>query len=359
MTRKTWVKTLAVGLFAWGITFPSGLRLSRAAAQDEAPPATRTVTTPDEPSAPAEPETPEPAPAEPQPPEPEAPETKSPRLPLQAGEVLYEGTVESVSFANRRFTLRATSFTLPDGSQTQLTVPLYRVVHFDPAKPVAAAPYPVDGTEPRWVSGGLVWTRHAVAVVCPAAAEGQELEARLIELGEVQTLVAAPPGPAPEATTYFSGVMEHVAASGLRNGPKLGVTDFSGRTPRAANPNSDHPRGLALDFMVGRNAKRGDLVAAFFEANMGVENVAYIIWKDHLVHPGARTDWAKLPVDYGPGMTARHMDHVHVSFLAQPLTPGPWLTPRLVQAASSASGPTARRTRRKRSPATRALKSRR
>ena len=306
--------------------------------QDQAPePDENTSTIPLEPEAPTQP----PAVAEP----------VGPRLPLQEGDVLYEGTIEAISFAERRFTLRATSLALPDGTQTPLTLPRYRTVQFDPQQQIAAAPYPLDGTIPRWVSAGLLWTRRAVAVVAPGPETKPVLHARIIEMGEVQNAYASGTGAIPAASTYFNGVREHVAATGLRLGPKLGITELGGVSARPSNPNSDHPRGLALDFMVGRNARRGDAVAAFFEANMGLENVAYIIWKDTLVYPGARTNWAALPVDYGPGMTARHMDHVHVSFLEQPLTPGPWLTADLRQHAKLASrggGQRAKTSKRKR-----------
>ncbi|RYG69192.1 hypothetical protein EON80_10255 [bacterium] len=252
-----------------------------------------------------------------------------PRIPLQNGEIMVEGIVQSVSFAHQEMAVLVSSITLPSGQQSTLDVPTLKTIAFDPRQMSAAAPYPSDGSLPHWVSSSGIWPNYRVAVVGLDSGPGQPMRATFIELGSQLKKTLPSVLPTPPLTVFFNGVYEHVAATGLRVGPMFGITDIGGKANRGSST-SDHPRGLALDFMVGKNAKLGDTVAAYFESSAGLENVKYIIWKDHLVYPGARTDWAALPVDYGPGMTLRHMDHVHVSFQEKPLVAGPYLTDAMI-----------------------------
>jgi hypothetical protein len=253
----------------------------------------------------------------------------APRIPMQPGEIMLEGIVQSVSLTKQELQLLVTSFTLPDGKQSTLDTPRLKTIGFDASQMIAAAPYPTDGTQPHWISNRNIWPTYRLAAIGPDTGTGNPMTANFIELGP-KGLVAGTPGTSkPPVTIFFNGVPEHVAATGLRVGDLFGIGTIGGKAARGSST-SDHPRGLALDFMVGRDAKLGDTVAAYFEASAGLENVRYIIWKDHLVYPGAHTDWAKLPVDYGPKMTLRHMDHVHVSFLEKPTLPGPYLTDELL-----------------------------
>lgn len=276
-----------------------------------------------------------PFPVEPTFPQAPAPEQVAPpRIPLESNEIMLEGVVLSVSPTQGEMIMQVMSFTLPNGHQSAIDEPRFKTIHFDPNVMIAAAPYPSDGAAPQWVSSRLLWPMLQVAVVGVDSGTGNDMTANLIEMG-AKSRLKGPEQPASPRTVFFSGVPEHVAGTGLRVGQAFGITDIGGRAARG-KASSDHPRGLALDFMVGRNATLGDAVASYFEANAGIENVRYIIWKDHLVYPGARTDWAKLAVDYGPGMTVRHMDHVHVSFLEKPTIPGPYLTDEMLSKAKVA-----------------------
>lgn len=79
--------------------------------------------------------------------------------------------------------------------------------------------------------------------------------------------------------------------------------------------NSDHPKGLALDFMVGNDMAKGDQIAAYMQANWHVYSVQYIIWKEHIWNESRASEgWRQMP-DRG-SITANHFDHVHVSFQA-------------------------------------------
>lgn len=87
----------------------------------------------------------------------------------------------------------------------------------------------------------------------------------------------------------FNGVEPHVAAAGDHLQEKFGVDDIGGVAERPGNPTSDHPRGLALDFMV--DSSTGDALAAYAEENTEALGINYILWQ-----------------------TEDHYDHVHISF---------------------------------------------
>jgi hypothetical protein len=70
---------------------------------------------------------------------------------------------------------------------------------------------------------------------------------------------------------------------------------------------SDHPDGLALDFMVDRAT--GDALAACALENKEALGVTYVIWRQRMNDGGG---WDRME-DRG-GATANHFDHVHVSF---------------------------------------------
>lgn len=73
---------------------------------------------------------------------------------------------------------------------------------------------------------------------------------------------------------------------------------------------SDHPKGLALDFMCPNDSSKGDQVAEYFRTNAAKYGVKYVIWKQHIWNIGG-SDHAM--EDRG-SVTENHFDHVHVSF---------------------------------------------
>lgn len=94
-------------------------------------------------------------------------------------------------------------------------------------------------------------------------------------------------------------------------GPKFGVNSILGVGSRGNV--SDHPKGLALDFMCSKSA--GDGIAAYAVANHASLNITYVIWRQRIWsinNPG----WRSMEDRGSP--TANHMDHVHISFLASP-----------------------------------------
>lgn len=90
-------------------------------------------------------------------------------------------------------------------------------------------------------------------------------------------------------------------------GPKYGIKTIYGVGPGSV-ANSDHPKGLALDFMINNipNGKSvGDALAADVLANRGAYNVTYVIWYKRI---NTGSGWRTYT---GP---RDHTDHVHVSF---------------------------------------------
>lgn len=101
----------------------------------------------------------------------------------------------------------------------------------------------------------------------------------------------------PCPTEGFGGVKPHVAEAGYHLMAVFGIpeSDVGGVASRPGNPTSDHPRGLALDFMV--DTSTGNALAAYAEENSEALGINYIIWQE-----------------------PAHYDHVHISFNANPGT---------------------------------------
>ena len=70
---------------------------------------------------------------------------------------------------------------------------------------------------------------------------------------------------------------------------------------------SDHPKGLALDFMTSSKAK-GDAIAAYAISNADRLGITYVIWYRRIWENGA---WKAYHGSSNP-----HTDHVHISFSA-------------------------------------------
>ncbi len=102
-------------------------------------------------------------------------------------------------------------------------------------------------------------------------------------------------------------VKPHVAAAASKYGPAYGITDIGGFGGGSV-PGSDHPKGLALDFMVSAkkadSKKRGDALAAALLAD---PQVKYVIWDKRIDNKDGK-GWHSYS---GP---SDHTDHVHASF---------------------------------------------
>lgn len=107
--------------------------------------------------------------------------------------------------------------------------------------------------------------------------------------------------------TYLLGaVKSHVKMVADTLGAKYGIKTIYGIGPGSI-AGSDHPKGLALDFMVPNKAT-GDSIASDLIANAGPYAVKYIVWWHNSWNP-KRGTWEKYTSTTNP-----HTDHVHVSF---------------------------------------------
>jgi hypothetical protein len=109
---------------------------------------------------------------------------------------------------------------------------------------------------------------------------------------------------------YRLGQVEaHVRKAADYFGERHGISNIGGWRAKGSVPGSDHPKGLALDYMT-RSKSKGDALARDLIANAKAWNVKYVIWWRQIWHPGK--GWS----DYdGP---SDHTDHVHASFLDKP-----------------------------------------
>jgi hypothetical protein len=106
-------------------------------------------------------------------------------------------------------------------------------------------------------------------------------------------------------TSVLGPAKSHVRAAAQQLGCVFGRPDMHGVAGRAGA--SDHPAGLAVDFMVDRST--GDALASCALANMDALGIKYVIWEQRINHGNG---WK--PMEDRGGDTANHFDHVHISF---------------------------------------------
>lgn len=109
------------------------------------------------------------------------------------------------------------------------------------------------------------------------------------------------------STAGFGGVKPHVAKAGHYLQRRFGVRSVGGVGQRANA--SDHPKGLALDFMTYSDLAKGDALVNYLTPRAGHFGVKYIIWKQRI---NSGSGWRGM-ADRG-SVTANHFDHPHVSF---------------------------------------------
>lgn len=104
----------------------------------------------------------------------------------------------------------------------------------------------------------------------------------------------------------FGAVKRHVARIGSELRCRFDIDTVIGRGSRGIG-GSDHPKGLALDFMTARGP--GDKLANYAVANMDDLRISYVIWRQRI---NFGNGWKGME-DRGNN-TANHFDHVHISF---------------------------------------------
>lgn len=118
------------------------------------------------------------------------------------------------------------------------------------------------------------------------------------------------PSPTKVALRHYNvgQVRPHVQEAANEIGTLFGVESIGGFGYRGYG-GSDHPQGLALDFMVGRST--GDAIVEYVFKHRDRLRVTYVIWRQQInAFDGRGWRWME---DRG-STTANHYDHVHVSF---------------------------------------------
>lgn len=102
-------------------------------------------------------------------------------------------------------------------------------------------------------------------------------------------------------------VKSWVASAADLLGVAHGIRTVGGYRTSSTVPNSDHPKGLALDFMTSSKTQ-GDALAADAVSNATSLGVKYVIWWHQIWTPSQ--GWHPYSLD----SDNPHTDHVHVSF---------------------------------------------
>lgn len=131
----------------------------------------------------------------------------------------------------------------------------------------------------------------------------------------------------------LGAVKPWVQAAAEEVGSKYSVATIYGVGQRSGP--SDHPKGLALDFMVGTDEAKGDAIAAYIIANWDRLGVSYLIWKQR-IKSSKTGPW--VPMEDRGGVTENHFDHDHVSFNNRQPTGGGPIVDVLAGASSSGTG---------------------
>lgn len=118
-------------------------------------------------------------------------------------------------------------------------------------------------------------------------------------------VAAATPAGCTPPTSGLGPVKSWVRAAAVLLGCRFDVPTMFGVAGRSSA--SDHPAGLAVDFMVDRAT--GDRLAACALKNAEALGVKYVIYRQRI---NTGNGWEAME-DRGSA-TANHMDHVHISF---------------------------------------------
>ncbi|MCZ2829001.1 LysM domain-containing protein [Modestobacter sp. VKM Ac-2986] len=161
----------------------------------------------------------------------------------------------------------------------------------------------VIGDDPNRLRIGQVLTIGGGAAPAAPSASGQASRgADRVVAAPVALLTGAP---TPSSTSYASWA-PHVRPVVAEVAGRFGVGTVLTR------PGHSPSQELAADFMVHRDAAKGDAVAQYVIDNAARFRVDYVIWQQRIYLPSSGT-WRAMADRGSP--TANHMDHPHVSFL--------------------------------------------
>lgn len=101
------------------------------------------------------------------------------------------------------------------------------------------------------------------------------------------------------------------------------IYGYSYRYIAGTNTLSNHAKGLALDFMVYGDRKKGNAIAKWFVDNPNVFGVTEIIWYDKIITASRASEGWRTYGDPGSSnATQQHRDHPHISFSENKSSPG-------------------------------------
>jgi hypothetical protein len=143
--------------------------------------------------------------------------------------------------------------------------------------------------------------QNALGLSAGLQSQGAMWDAQAAQLGMQQGIINSGQGNA-----GLSGRESPNTANAARFAAQQWGIQVGGWRAKGSVPNSDHPKGLADDFMI-RSAAQGGQIAAYFQANAAQWGVKYIIW-DRMINTLDGRGWRPYT---GPNP---HTDHVHVSF---------------------------------------------
>lgn len=112
---------------------------------------------------------------------------------------------------------------------------------------------------------------------------------------------------------HLKGIAPDVGRAADELGSKFGIKTIYGLGAGSV-PGSDHPKGLALDYMISNTSNghgRGTSLANYITANAASLNIKYVIWNHYIWYPGGR---GHTPGWHKYNGSNPHTDHVHVSF---------------------------------------------
>lgn len=150
-----------------------------------------------------------------------------------------------------------------------------------------------DGTQPDCEPGTSVGDLPALATDCPPSGSAAEQGLELAALRGLRCTKQAFP---------------QIKRIGGRGGRPIGA--------------SDHPRGLAVDFMIDRwrttdGNQFGWQVAKWAQANAKTLKIKYIIWDAKKWNPEVNDEWRPYTHPMGNSSpTLAHKDHVHISYFS-------------------------------------------
>ncbi|WP_281689821.1 hypothetical protein [Pseudonocardia thermophila] len=154
--------------------------------------------------------------------------------------------------------------------------------------PVTVTGAPDVSPEPQQATVSSLIKAAGLEEAARAAQEAARCDVRLPRLGRVKPHVD-------DAARFVACLYDHREVLGVGGRGRV----------------SDHPRGLAVDFMT--RGEKGDRIARCLLKNQDELGVSYVIWKQRINYGDG---WE--PMEDRGSDTENHFDHVHVSFQPRP-----------------------------------------